>query len=147
MKDHIKETLGIFFIAVTLIDAAMFILGMMLQPDMQFGYEAFVYPLIYGAIGCIPSLIFYTKKEMTFKQALVRDLLQMFMIAGLIVGVMFGSIKLTSDTLPQFIGVVISIVIIYILVNVIGWVFDMKTAVKMTEDLKKYQEKITEENA
>ena len=141
MKEHLRTQLGSFFICVTLINAAMFIMGRMLEPDMQFGYEAFAYPLIYGAIGSIPGLVMYSKKELTVKQTLIREFIQMFMVVAIIIGFMFGRFRNIPDVIPQLIGVSVSVMIIYVLVHVFSWLIDLKTANKMTEDLKKYQAK------
>ena len=62
MKERIREAAGSYFISVTLINAAMLILGSLLSPQQRFGYEAFLYPLVYGLIGIIPSLIISTEK-------------------------------------------------------------------------------------
>ena len=143
MKEHLKANLGSFFICVTLINAAMFVLGSMLEPDMKFGYEAFAYPLIYGVIGSIPGLVMYSKKELTVKQTIIREIIQMLMVVAIIIGFMFGRFKNIPDVVPQLIGVSISVMIIYVLVHVFGWLIDLKTANTMTEELKKYQENIS----
>ena len=57
MKDKLKNMLGNFFISVALINGAMLVLGLLLRPEQKFGYEVFMYPLIYGVIGTIPALI------------------------------------------------------------------------------------------
>ena len=139
MKEHLQTQLAGFFISVTLINAAMFVLGLMLQPDLKFGYEAFAYPLLYGIIGSIPGLVMYSKKELTVKQTLIREFIQMMLIVALIIGFMFGRFNITSVHLPQIIGVSISVMIIYVLVHVFAWLMDLKTANKMTEDLKVFQ--------
>ena len=141
MKERFRTMLGSFFISVTLINAAMFVLGRMLEPDMKFGYEAFAYPLIYGFIGSLPGLVMYSKKELTIKQTLIREFVQMLMVVAIIIGFMFGRFRNIPDVLPQLIGVSVSVMIIYVLVNVFGWLIDLKTANKMTEDLKKFQAK------
>ena len=69
MKERFRSQLAAFFISVTLIDLAIFILGCLLEPELKFGYEAFAYPLIYGVIGSLPGLVMYSKKELTMKQA------------------------------------------------------------------------------
>ena len=145
MKEHLRTQLGSFFICVTLINAAMFILGRMLEPDLQFGYEAFAYPLIYGAIGSIPGLVMYSKKELTVKQTLIREFIQMLMVVAIIIGFMFGRFKSIPDVIPQLIGVSVSVMIIYVLVHVFGWLIDLKTANNMTEDLKKFQARAAKE--
>ena len=141
MKEHLQTQLAGFFISVTLITAAMFILGLFFQPDLRFGYEAFAYPLIYGVIGSVPGLLMYSKKELTLKQTLIREFIQMCLIIVLIITLMFGRFKNIQDLVPQIIGVSVSIVIIYVLVHFFGWLMDLKTAKVMTEDLKRFQQK------
>ncbi len=141
MREHLRTQLAGFFISVTLINVAMFVLGLMLQPDYRFGYEAFAYPLLYGIIGSIPGLVMYSKKELTVKQTLIREFIQMMLIVALIIAFMFGRFKITSEYLPQIAGVSISVMIIYVLVHFFGWLMDLKTAKIMTEDLKAFQEK------
>ena len=145
MKEHLRTQLASFFISVTLINVAVFVLGMILEPDLKFGYEAFAYPVIYGIIGCIPGLVMYSKKELTVKQMLIREFIQMIMIIVLIILFIFGRFHITPEYIPQITGVALSVVIIYILVHVFGWLIDLKTARKMTEDLKKYQARASSE--
>ena len=142
MREHLRAQLASFFISVTLICLAIFILGSFLQPDLKFGYEAFAYPLIYGFIGSLPGLVMYSKKELTMKQTIIREIIQMLLIVVLILVFIFGRFKdFEYEMIPQIIAVAVSVMIIYVLVNVFGWLIDLKTANKMTEDLKKYQAK------
>ncbi|MBQ4220402.1 MAG: DUF3021 family protein [Butyrivibrio sp.] len=141
MKEHLRTCLGNFFICVTLINVAILILGCMLEPDVKFGYEVFAYPLIYGLLGTLPGLIMYSRKELTIKQTIIREVIQMFMVVVIIIGFMFGRYKFVPETLPKIIGVSVSVVIVYVLVTFFGWLIDLRTAGKMTEDLKKFQEK------
>lgn len=139
MKEYLRSQLAGFFISVTLINVAMFILGLMLQPDLKFGYEAFAYPLIYGVIGSIPGLIMYSKKELSVKQTLIREFIQMILIITLVIAFMFGRFHVTKEYVSQIIGVSVSIMIIYVLVHVFAWLIDLKTANRMTEDLRVFQ--------
>ena len=145
MKERIRDILNSFFITVTLINLAMLILGKLLEPEQVFGYEAFMYPLIYGLIGTIPSIVIRDKKEISVKQELIRKVLNMLLIIVLMLAFMFGGREITSELIAAAVGVAISIVIIFVLVNLIIWWLDLKTAKDMTEDLLKYQEK--QENA
>lgn len=145
MKERIRDILNSFFITVTLINLAMLILGKLLEPEQVFGYEAFMYPLIYGLIGTIPSIVIRDKKELSVKQELIRKVMNMLLIIVLMLAFMFGGREITSELIAAAAGVSISIVIIFVLVNLIIWWLDLKTAKDMTEDLLKYQEK--QENA
>lgn len=144
MKERIKNIAGSFFISVTLINLAILILGKILRPEQQFGYEVFAYPLIYGVIGIIPALFVRSDKELTVKQAIIKEIVQMIMTVVAIVVFIFVGQPLTRDILITASAVALSIVIIYCLVVLIGWLMDLRTARVMTEDLKRFQEESTE---
>ena len=140
MKERIREAAGSYFISVTLINAAMLILGFMLSPRQRFGYEVFLYPLIYGLIGIIPGLIISTDRELSVKQVVIRKVMQMLLIIVLLLAFMFGDDPLNRQTMAVAAAVALSVVVIYILVNVIMWMLDARTAKSMTEDLKRFQQ-------
>lgn len=141
MKERIRDILNSFFISVTLINVAMLILGRILEPTQVFGYEVFLYPLIYGLIGTIPTLLIRDKKEFSVKQELIRKVMRMLLLIVLMLAFMFGGREITSELITAAVDVSLSIVIIFILVNLIIWWLDLKTAKDMTEDLIKYQQK------
>ena len=53
MKKRFRDMAGSYFIAVTLINIAVFATGIMLRPEQRFGYEAFLSPLLLGALTVI----------------------------------------------------------------------------------------------
>ena len=147
MKERVRNILGSFFISVTLIDLAMLILGLLLRPQQRFGYEVFIYPLIYGMIGVVPAIAANAggERELTLKQAVVKEIVQMAMTVVLIVAFIFAGEPVNREVLVNAAGVAASVVIIYILVTLIGWFLDARTARVMTEDLKRFQEEQTEQ--
>jgi hypothetical protein len=130
-----------FFIVVTLINAAMLVLGAILRPDQQFGYEAFAYPIIYGFITSIPGLFMGTSKEMSVAQAVIREIIQLMLIIVALLVIMFGGNIANKDNIIPAISVTVSVIIVFILVNLISWGLDKRTAEKMTADLEAYQRK------
>jgi amino acid transporter len=140
MKEHLKECLRNFFIIVTCINVAMFVLGVIFQKDQQFGYEAFLYPIFYGALGSIPNLFMGKKEEPTLKQYVVRQILGALLCMVLLFAFMFAGKPVTSEILMIAGGVAISVILIFIAVDVITWILDSKTARDMTADLKLLQE-------
>ena len=58
LKEKIGEAFRLYFILVTLITILLLILGMLLDGDRTFSYEAFLSPLIYAAIGVISVFFF-----------------------------------------------------------------------------------------
>ena len=139
MKERLKEAAGSFFIITTLICIAIFVLGSVFRPEERYGYEIMIYPVIYGAMTCIPGLIMYTKKELSVKQMIIREIIQLLIIIAIILFLVFGGLPLTRETIILRAAVALSVVIIYILVCIIRWRLDMNTAVRMTEDLEKWK--------
>ena len=139
MKERIADTMRSFFIIVTLINVAMLVIGKVLRPDQQFGYEAFAYPLIYGAITSIPGLFMGTTKEMSVAQAVIREIIQLVLIIVVLLVIMFGGNIINKDNLLPALSVVASVIVVFGLVNLIRWVLDKRTAEKMTADLEAYQ--------
>ena len=146
MRDRFKEIVQTFFIIVTLVDAAMLILGRMFRPEQQFGYEIFIYPLIYGAIGCVPSLLMRERRELTVRQTVIREVVHVLLLVVLILAFLFGGRPVRPEDVPVAAGVAVSVVVIYGLVTVIGWALDLRTAKRMTEDLRRLQQRAAEED-
>lgn len=146
-KEFFKSILSSFFIIVTLVNIATFILGSIFQPDVRFGYDAFLSPLIYGVFSLIPYIILYSKKELTMKQMLVRKILQLVCIEIIILSIIFGSDLLIPENLPLIAPISLSIFIIFLLVMLIQWLMDLQAAKRMTEELMHYQETRTDSSS
>ncbi|MCR5558528.1 MAG: hypothetical protein K6F75_13340 [Butyrivibrio sp.] len=139
MKERLVDALRSFFIIVTLINVAMLVLGGALMPDQKFGYEAFAYPLIYGAVTSIPGLFMGSSKELSIPQTIVRDIIQLLLIITALLVIMFGGRPVDRDTVLSAASVTVSVIIVFILVSLIRWILDSKAAEKMTADLEAYQ--------
>lgn len=140
MRERITDTLKYFFISTVLINTAMFICGSVFDPDQTFGYEIMLYPLIYGFLACIPSFIMYTNKELTVRQTLIREAIQLLIIVAVIEVMVFrGHVH---ENATQAAAVAASVVVIYAGVLFINYKLDMKTAQKMTDQLKDFQSKM-----
>ena len=147
MKEHLKSNLMSFFIIVTLVNIAIFVCGIIMAPDEKFGYSAFIVPVIDGILGTIPGLVMYSKRELTVKQMIVREIIQLISIELIIIVFSFGFSAITADRIPHLIAIVSSVALVYIGVRAIMYLFDFKTAKKMTDELKNFQSINAEKNA
>lgn len=138
-KEFFYSMLTSFFIIVTLINVAVFILGSMFLPNAEFGYEAFLYPLIYGVFSLIPYVILYSKKELTLKQMIIRKVLQLICIEAILVSIVFGMEAFNKEFTAMVLMFCLSIFVIFVLVHLVTFVLDSQTAKKLTEDLHKFQ--------
>lgn len=126
-----------YFIITTCITAAIGVLGMSLDPSAKFGYESYFSPLIFGLISLVPSLVTYSRREISFRQMVIRKILYLFLLEVLLVFFGFWTKILTSIIDSVFFG--ITVIIVYILVNLISWQIDRKEAEKINSVLKSFQ--------
>lgn len=136
-KTFLKSCLREYFIITTCVTAATALLGQALDPAARFGYEAFFSPLIFGLIGLLPSLITYSPKELSFRQALVRKVLHFIVLEAMLIGFGFWSGILHSLTDATFFC--LTVLIVFLTVNLISWQFDKKDAYKINQMLKSLQ--------
>ena len=141
-KDHLKECLRNYFIIVTGINLAVFVLGMIFRPDQKLGYDAFLYPLIYGAITSVPNLLMVEKKEPTIKQSIFREIVGVILISAILLTTMFAGKEITGELIVISCGIVLSVICITWLVNAVSWILDSRKAESLTNDLVAFQNKI-----
>lgn len=145
-KEHLKSALKMFFIIVTLINAAIFILGKVFRPDDRFGYEVLLSPLIYAAISLIPMLCSYSKKELTLKQFIFREVLQLIAIEVILIGLGLGTEGLAPENLALTASFALSVLVIFVLVHLISWLLDLHAAKQINSDLKTFQSKFSDKS-
>lgn len=137
MKEHIKDNLMNFFIIVTLVNIVIFACGMILMPEQQLTYTAFLVPIIDGLLGIIPGLVMYSKRELTVRQMLIREVIQLLSIEAIILFFTFGFSG--SLNIKYLLVVATSVAVVYVMVNVIRYFLDIRSAKKLTDDLKAFQ--------
>ena len=140
MREHLKNNLMSFFIIVTLVNIAIFLSGMILAPDEKIGYTAFIVPVIDGVLGIIPGLVMYSKRELSVKQMAVREVIQLISIELIIFLFMFGFSGVPAEQVPRLIVVIGSVAVVFVAVKGIMYLFDFRTARRMTDELKLFQE-------
>ena len=143
-REHLKSVLSMYFIIVTLINAATYVLGEIFRPDQRFGYEAFLSPLIYAAVALVPILCMYSKKELSFKQHIIREALQLVALEVVLIGFGLGARCLSPENFALTASFALSVLVIFVLVQVIAWLLDMKRAKQLTLDLKAFQSRVSD---
>lgn len=144
-KEHLKSAASQFFVVAALINLAIFILGEIFRPEERFGYEAFLAPLVYAAISLVPMLLMYSKKELTVKQHIVRELLQLISIEIILIFFVLGAKCLEPENITLTASFALCVFVIYVLVYIIAWLLDLNTAKQINTDLKCFQSKISED--
>lgn len=134
----VKKVMMSFFVSITCISAAMALIGMLFEPDTRFGYEAFLSPLIFGALASLPLLVKYSKKELSVKQAAIRNVIHFLLLEAVVLSVLYLLGMLTSVSMTISLG--ISILVIDLTVNLVLWINDKRTAKEFNNALRKLQD-------
>lgn len=145
VKEFVSGLIRDFFILTTLICIGVGILGMIFQPETRFGYEALFMPIIYAIAGLIPSAVMYSKRELTVKEVIIRKAIQCLLIEAIVVGLIFGSNILKVEYRSIILGVMISILVIFVLCHLISAFMEYLDAKKMNADLEAFLIKNREE--
>ena len=126
-----------FFISTTFITIGSGIVGSIYFKDAVIGNEAFFGPPIIGLLTSFISIVNYSKKELSMRQAIVRKVIHLFLIEGLILGLNYLS---GVNFTPQlFIVVALVIMLIFLSVHVIIWLNDKRMANDFNKELEHFQ--------
>lgn len=133
----VKKVMMSFFVSVTCICTVMALVGMVFEADARFGYEAFLSPLIFGAVASIPSLVQYSKKDLSLRQTAIRNAIHFLLLEAGILSILYFLGLLTSASMAVSLG--ISIFVIDLIVNLVLWINDKRTAKEFNNALKRLQ--------
>ena len=126
----------VYFTLVTLITAAILLLGLYMEPEAEFGYSAFAEPLIFAACGTLPCVVMISRHELPIKAYIRRKIMQLILIELLVIWV--SGARIEDGSALQF---AISILLIFLCVHGISWLQECYAARQMTADLICLQEK------
>lgn len=136
-KFFIQNIMMSFFVTVTLITFIMAIVGIIYEPDVLFGYEAFLSPLLFGGVASVVSMVKYSKYELSLKQALLRNSIQLMLIEVLTLLILYFGGMLKSISITASLG--LSILIVYITASLVLWINDKRMANDLNQGLKRLQ--------
>lgn len=138
-KEFWADCIRTFFTVVALINVLMCLLGKILLPELRFGYEAFIVPVIYGLVGTLPNLVMYSRRELKIGELMVRKVLQLILIEVLVFFVAFYNTTEETKSVEMMASTVAGVFIVYVLATLVGMLENFLSAKQMTEDLKQFQ--------
>lgn len=138
-KEHFKSVMSMYFIIVTLVNAATFVIGSIFRPD-----QTFLSPLVYAAIALVPMLCMYSKRELTFRQYILKEVFRLFAIESVLIIFGLGTESPLPENRKLTAAFAFSVFVIYILVVIISWLLDLKQAKTINSDLKSFQSRFSD---
>ncbi len=136
-KAFLKKCLMQYFIITTCVTVAIALLGLSMDPAARFGYEAYFSPLIFAFISLLPSIVTYSRKELSIGQTLLRKVLYVIVLEGMLSAFGFWAGILHGAADASFF--VMAVFIVYLAVNLISWRLDKKDADELNKTLKSMQ--------
>ncbi len=133
----LKQCAMEFFIITTCVNVASALFGPVLMPGREFGFYAFYSPLIAGIIGTLPSFIFYSKRELNLRETMIRKILHLAVLITTLT--VFGWLNGNFTELSGALLFMLMVFLVYLVVNVIGWVLGNRDARQMNQGLKALQ--------
>ena len=135
MKEFLKMQASTFLLCSFFIALDMGIIGLVLAPDAELGYEVLFVPPIYAFLCTLPAFILYSKKELSPKRAVVGRILQIIIIEAIVL----GAIKLQQPELSLSHGLIIgaSILAVFAAVWLVNFLRARSDAKELNEKLKK----------
>ncbi len=138
----VKKVMMSFFVSVTCITVAMASIGIVFEPTALFGYDAFLSPLLFGALASLPMLVKYSNKELSVRQTIIRALIHLILLEAAILSALHFAGILTSISMAVSLG--ISILLIDMTVSLVLWIQDTRTAKQFNEALQRMQRTFSE---
>lgn len=135
-KRFLVNKLILFFMLSTLITVAVSLIGSVFDAEARFGYRTMLAPIEYAALCLLPSLVTYSRRELSPRQLLFRKALALLLIEAAILYI--SPAVYTGDRLAVL-AVAASVLVIFVLVHLFLWLKDAAEAKKLNRDLAQFQ--------
>lgn len=138
-KEFIISRLQMFFFLVTMILLAQVVLGNVIEPDRVLYYKDFTGTFLMAGLCMLPTVVTYSKKELTFKQMFVRHTIQLVLIEGIMLTLAITGFETSPQKLLSVVLIAVITAVIYALAIFIMWYRQYLESKKLTELLKNLQ--------
>jgi hypothetical protein len=138
-KRFLVNKLILFFLLSTLITVAVSLIGLLFDGDMRFGYREMLIPIEYAALCMLPTLVTWSKRELSPKALLVRKALMLVLIESVILFIAFTSDVIDTSRVEVVLAIAGSVLAIFVLVHLFMWLKETAEAKKLNRELEAFQ--------
>ncbi len=138
-KRFLVRILILFFMLSTLITIAVSLIGSAFDGGAALGYDALLAPIKYAALCMLPSLVTWSRHELTPAQLLFRKALSLVLIEAVILFTAFSSPSIDTGRLQVVLSIAGSVFVIFVLSHLFLWLKDSAEARKLNRDLAAFQ--------
>ena len=139
LKRFLVNRLILFFILSTLIAVAVSLIGSAFDADASLSYGSLLMPMEYAALCLLPTLVTYSRRELSPKAMLLRKALMLLLLEGVILFIAFTSPGIDTGSAEVVLTVAGSVLAIFVLANLLLWLKDSAEAKTMNRDLERFR--------
>ena len=138
-KRFLVNKLILFFMLSTLITVAISLIGSVFDSEARFGYDALLTPIKYAALCMLPTLVTWSRRELSAKEMLLREALLLVLLEGVILFIAFTSAEIDTGNADVVLTLAGSVLVIFVLANLFLWLKDSAEAKKLNRELARFQ--------
>lgn len=139
LKRFLVNKLILFFMLSTLISVAVFLIGTAFDGGARLGYDALLVPIEYAALCMLPTLVMWSRRELSVRELLVRKVLMLVLLEGVILFIAFTSPVIDTSSVWIVLTIAGRVLIIFVLANLFLWLKDSAEAKNISRDLEQFQ--------
>lgn len=134
LMDLIRQLIRDYFV----IFGILIVGSVFLTPPNTINRNYIILAMAFAAIGDLPSIVFWSRSELTEDSRHVRSIIHFILLMTLVL--IFGGITGIVSGFAEYLIFAIEILVIYVIVRFIIWQGDMATAKTINEKLKNLRE-------
>lgn len=134
LTDYIKEFIRNYFIIFAIMVISITILRQIFLPDEYFELKDIFIYMICALVGNLPSLIFYSTKEISEKKMRLKIIIHFVVLEAVLIT--FTNVMGLITSILSTILLALQIAGIYVLVRFLTWFNDKKSTHRINEKLK-----------
>ena len=138
-KRFLINRLILFFILSTLIAVAVSLIGSAFDAEAILSYGSLLMTIEYAALCLLPTLVTYSRRELSQKAMLLRKALMLFLLEAVILFIAFTSPGIDTGSAGVVLTIAVSVLVIFVLANLLLWLKDSGEARIMNRDLERFR--------
>lgn len=135
----VVRTATIYFALVTFITIAIMAMGLAFDGDARFGYGSLASPLVFAAAGLAPTVVMYSRHELSIREVLLRKVIQFALVEAAILAIAFASPAIDTSQATSVGALAATVAVVFLAANAFSFAADANSARKLTQNLERYQ--------
>lgn len=123
---------------------AAYVFCLFFDPDTVFGLEYLEGFFLFALAGDLPSLVFYSRRELSNREWRIRVILHLLLLEGVLLS--FGRVMGLYKTMSEGIFFFFIVLLVYVVVRLLAFSGDISSAKEINEALAEIKENKKQKN-